>query len=88
MKIREIHDFSYDEHSEHLMVEFSLEIDDIDTYRTLYLTVEEVTENIVDPFILEDFTVYEIMEDENNVIDTVEYFLETNPDSLPKEELL
>ena len=88
MKIREVHDFSHDEHSEHLMVEFSLEIDDIDTYRRLYLTVEEVTENIVDPFILEDFTVYEIMEDENNVIDTVEYFLETNPDYLPKEELL
>jgi hypothetical protein len=88
MKIREVHEFSYDEHSEHLMVEFSLENDDIDTYRTLYLTMEDIAESIVDPFIMDEQSISEIMEDEYNVIDTVEYFLETNPDSLPKEELL
>jgi hypothetical protein len=88
MKIREVHEFSYDEHSEHLMVEFSLENDDIYTYRTLYLTMEDITESIVDPFIMDEQSISEIMEDEHNVIDTVEYFLETNPDSLPKEELL
>lgn len=77
-----IQDFSYNEDSRTLYVEFSLDIDGDDYYRSIWLSIEEIT--YYSPMIIQENDLYNI--DEEFLIELLDgYLQENNP---PEERSL